>query len=41
MVELIYMTTREERELAIREAGYNTFRCRTCTSGVMKFAGWR
>ncbi len=25
MVELVHMTTREEREAAIREAGYNTF----------------
>ena len=25
MVELVHMTTREEREQAIKEAGYNTF----------------
>ncbi len=29
MVELLKMTTREEREQAIREAGYNTFLTRS------------
>jgi len=34
MVELLRMTTREEREQAIREAGYNTFLTQSIACGI-------